>query len=177
MAIQPINTTNMNNDSEVCGSQGNSYSIPVNPKYSKLLPYIHRKRDATFGVYGLQGHSTPVNPNSLKFSPYTIRREKNDIEDKQLQGKTFSGSKYPINPKFPNIPSYVFRRRNALGNILAPENDNVKPHNSMASYSAPHNPEIKNIPSYVFKRRNAVCEESIKAAIKQLQEKNIVSSD
>lgn len=44
------------------------------------------------------------------------------------------------------------------------------------SYNTPVNPMFSKLPAYIFRRRNAVCEDSIKAVIKQLQERNIISS-
>jgi len=38
------------------------------------------------------------------------------------------------------------------------------------------NPMFPKLSPYIFRRRNAVCEDSIKAVIKQLQEKNIIQS-
>jgi len=44
------------------------------------------------------------------------------------------------------------------------------------AFSAPVNPMFPKLPPYIFRRRNAVCEDSIRAAIKQLQEKRIITS-
>ncbi|KAG4100042.1 hypothetical protein H8356DRAFT_935788 [Neocallimastix lanati (nom. inval.)] len=42
--------------------------------------------------------------------------------------------------------------------------------------NVPINPMFPKLSPYIFRRRNAVCEDSIRAVIEQLKEKNIVQS-
>lgn len=47
---------------------------------------------------------------------------------------------------------------------------------SAHSYNTPVNPLFPKLSPYIFRRRNAASEDSIRAVIKQLQERNVISS-